>query len=210
MKNLEDIFRPRLTSIPISPALEIGIDAVEAELALRAGNDPDNCFGYFPGFREEAQTLVASNRLADDIPTVEAGNMLFTHNFFRLSTVPQPSIYPYHIDSDAETAISGSFDALEGSIVWRALFNLSGDKDRDVAYLDISVADAIRQGMLRVEAGYMAYTGVVNQHEKVLTIPRRQPGLMHGAIFAANRVFHGGRDGIDGHFVAGYGSVEAI
>lgn len=209
MNRLPIAHHPRLVTVSFTPEQAQLIGAVEAELTSSAQEDEDGCSGYFPGFKDDSMALPQAAQLANAVPAVSLEGIALQHNFFRLSLKSQPSIFPYHIDSDSVTAVTGSLENLRGIAVVRGLINLSSKHHRELAYLDIDVESARQAGCLNERQGYIAYTGEVEGFEKTVSIPPREGMTAQGVLFWASQVLHGGRDGQAGHFVAGYGLEQA-
>jgi hypothetical protein len=185
--------------------------AAETELRTRARVDPDGCCGYFPalaGVPGIVGDLPACQDFAARLPQISYGGAVYRFNFLRLSLAQQSAGPAYHLDSDADTAITGDIAALRQRRILRLLLNLSRSSERSLHYLDVepwSVA-------LAAEGSYLcaARPAALRRYSRVATIPRRHGAAVHGVAFVSNLVLHSGVDDLDGHFVAAYGSVTVV
>lgn len=192
------------------PGDEALVTAAGEELRGKAGSDANGCYGYFPGMRGLADIdsdLPHSQAFAEAVPTITIGDKALGFNFVRTSLVQQRGDAPFHLDSDAATALTGDVGTLGSRLVWRLLLNLSGVHPRTLAYLDANI-DTVR---LSNEGGYIhcedkAAAATARTH----TIAPRAGRLVSGVLFCANRVLHTGRDDENGHFVAGYGCEQPV
>ncbi|MFZ0040461.1 MAG: hypothetical protein WAK93_04080 [Solirubrobacteraceae bacterium] len=187
------------------------VAAVERELRDRAASDADRCCGYFPALAGEdgiIGDLPACRAFAARLPFIWHGGYRYEFNFLRLSSVQQSADASYHLDSDAETALTGDVAALTRREVRRLLLNLSADSDRRLHYVTLdpgSVALAVDGSYIRA-----ADPESLRAYGRVATIPRRDDRLVHGLVFASNLVLHSGVDDECGHFVAAYGVETAV
>ncbi|MCA9309511.1 hypothetical protein KC973_03970 [Candidatus Saccharibacteria bacterium] len=209
MKPLRYEDKPRAVQLELDDTMLRIIQSCEHELATKAHDDKNKCHGYFPGFQPGCPDLPASSELAEELSQVSVGGVDLDFNFVRLSAIHQQSLYPFHLDSDTVTALTGNFNRVRTSTMWRALFNLSSIYDRTIEYLDVDVPTTDKAGLLYEQDGYIAYTGDMVQ-ERTITIPKLVGSTISGVLFKANRVLHGGRDDADGHFVAAYGREVAL
>jgi hypothetical protein len=192
------------------PAISEPAAAAEIELRDRALVDRDRCCGYFPtldGVPGIVTDLPACAEFAIRLPEINCSAALYRFNFLRLSLVQQSANAAYHLDSDADTAITGEVARLGERRIMRLLLNLHPDSDRAVHYLDLDPSSI----ELAVEGSYLgvADPAAVQPYARVLRIPRRRGATVHGIAFASNLVLHSGVDDIRGHFVAAYG-IEAV
>lgn len=205
IRPLEPHRHPRIVALEI-PAIVQAASKAESELRERALVDRDRCCGYFPslagapGIQSE---LPACSAFAASLPRVTCDGAVYRFNFLRLSLVQQSAVPAYHLDSDADTAITGDVARLGERRIMRLLLNLHPRSDRAVHYLDADPSSVV----LAAEGSYLcvADPAPLRPHARVLTIPRRRAESVHGAAFASNLVLHSGVDDTDGHFVAAYG-----
>ncbi len=190
----------------VIPGIAEASTAAASELRERALIDRDRCCGYFPSLAGAPGIhvdLPACAEFAIRLPEIRSAGAVYRFNFLRLSLVRQSSVPAYHLDSDADTAITGDVARLGERRILRLLLNLHQRSDRAVHYIDVdpsSVALAAQGSYLCV-----AEPAAVRSHARVLTIPRRRDATVHGAAFASNLVLHAGVDDAEGHFVAAYG-----
>lgn len=209
MKPLSHGDKPRAVQLELDDITLRRIQSCERELAAKAHSDKNKCYGYFPGFQASCPDLPASSELAEELSQVSVAGVDLDFNFVRFSAIHQQSLYPFHIDSDTATALTGSFNRVRTSTMWRALLNLSSIFDRTIEYLDIDVPTIDKAGLLHEQDGYIAYTGDMVQ-KQTIAIPKLASFTISGVLFKANRVLHGGRDNAGGHFVAAYGREVAL
>lgn len=185
------------------------LEFVEAELQVRASRDPDKCFGYFPGLARVDgidSDLPHSEAFAQAYPTLWREAHL-SFNFLRLSLVGQPSLSPFHLDSDASTALTGETEDLEQRFVWRALINLSTQHVKRLTYLKQFPFDL----PLTPHHGYVqcAPEHVDPRNKRTLVVPEREKAVVRGVILCVSQVLHSGNDEDEGHFIASYGHEQA-
>ena len=202
---LEAARHPAAVELEI-PVVAQGAAAVEHELRVRAGEDPDGCCGYFPalaGDRGIISDLPACHSFAARLPHIWHQGHRYEFNFMRLSLVQQSTDASYHLDSDAATALTGDVAAISCRQIRRLLLNLSAHSDRSLHYLNLDPGSV----ELAVDGAYIraADPEAVRGHGLVATIPRRRRSTVHGLVFASNLVLHSGVDDEHGHFVAAYG-----
>lgn len=193
-------------SLPVDHQL---IDDAEQELTTRAQSDANKCFGFFPGMRKDSIStdLPASRKLAEALPIISSNGKECIFNFLRLSLINQPSISPFHLDSDSATALTGSSESVKTNLVWRLLINLSSSKPRSVIYMNID-SESI---MLSENDGYLSYDDVVEPSLiETVTLDPRKGSQVSAVLFCASKVLHAGKDVEGGHFVAGYGVDEQL
>ena len=147
-------FHPRPVTITSSLPKQLIEDALEA-LRHKAISDASACYGYFPSMLGAAgidHDLPASRRLAESMPVVEIDGRSLHFNFVRLSLVKQLGTSPFHLDSDANTALTGSIATLRHRLVSRLLLNLSSTKSTHAVFLECrSFLHPIgRQGRVRL------------------------------------------------------------
>jgi hypothetical protein len=182
------------------------IDRAERELRRRAATDDNRCAGFFPtlsGVPGIESNFPSCRDLMRLVPKIEHESRAYLFNFIRLSLVCQASQPAWHIDSDAATALTGGHVSPAGRLIHRLLLNLSGTRERVVAYLDVDVLTA---GLVR-DGGYIqpAKSETALGTARRVSIPVREGAVVHGISFVSNRIFHSGQDDTDGHFVAAYG-----
>lgn len=187
------------------------IDDVHAELTRRAASDPDRCFGYFPalnGVDGIDSDLPASKLLEARLPQIEVKGLQLNCNFFRRSLIRQSGDSPFHLDTDADTAVTGEVDTLSTRLVWRLLINLSVEHSRKLAYLD----EDPERLLLQARGGYVHCPDDTIDPDIVrcIDLKPREGRLAQAVLFCSSRVLHTGADGEAGHFVAGYGTEELI
>jgi hypothetical protein len=187
------------------PAVD-AIDGAERELRRRAATDDNRCAGFFPtlsavpGIESDFPSCRDLMRL---VPEIEHESRAYRFNFIRLSLVCQASQPAWHIDSDAATALTGGDVSPASRLIHRLLLNLSGTRERVVAYLDVDVLTA---GLVQ-DGGYIrpARSETALGTARRVSIPVREEAVVHGISFVSNRIFHSGQDDTEGHFVAAYG-----
>ncbi len=139
-------------------------------------------------------------------PQLTADGKTLDFNFVRLSQVRQTGSSPYHLDSDAKTALTGDTTTISDRLVWRLLLNLSDAHPRNLSYLDIDPFS------LPLESGggyiHCPNSKIKKSLKRQVSIPSRQGETVSGLLFCASRVLHTGQDDQFGHFVAGYGTEE--
>ena len=181
--------------------------AAESELSDRALVDRDRCCGYFPalaGAPGIVADLPACQEFAAELPQLSSSATVYRFNFLRLSLVQQSSDPAFHLDSDAETAITGDVAALKGRCILRLLLNLSVRSARNLHYLDVDPWTV----ELAATGAYLhaAHPVALRPYARVMRIPPRRGSTVHGAALRSNSVLHSGVDDPHGHFVAAYGS----
>jgi hypothetical protein len=110
MQPLPPQFHPMQVALML-PVLERFVEAAGEELTRKALRDANGCCGYFPAMSEVAgidDDLPASRCLAESMPVVEIDGRSLHFSFVRLSLVKQLGDSPFHLDSDASTALTGS------------------------------------------------------------------------------------------------------
>jgi hypothetical protein len=202
---LPEVFQPAEITWEF-PGDETLITNAGQELRQRAAADPNGCFGYFPGMQHRSgidSDLPESQSFADTVPSIDLSGRVVGFNFLRLSVVRQNAISPYHLDSDAATAITGDTSTIQQRQVWRFLMNLADEHPRTLSYLDVDPATI----EITDRNGYVhpADPAVAASTERSLTIPPREGRIIRGVLFCASQVLHAGQDDDWGHFVAGYG-----
>jgi hypothetical protein len=202
---LDEAHHPKPIVLPIRSLLR-GAPAVERELRLRARHDVDRCCGYFPalaGTDGIVSDLPACRKFAAEVPQIVHAGTVYHFNFLRLSLVQQSCEPAFHLDTDADTAITGDVETLHRRQVRRLVLNLSPISRRTLHYLDVDV----RSTRLEVHDGYVRVAGTegLGGHEFTAVIPPRDEVSVHGLIFVSNRVLHSGVDDHSGHFIAAYG-----
>jgi hypothetical protein len=184
------------------------VTAAQAELAVQAATDPDQCAGYFPAFAPD-QHLVHAIELANTIPEITVDDTTLGFNFLRYSARQQPQLHGMHLDTDAATAVTGpAMEQQHGREVWRLLLNLHPLLARDVY-----IAPDVSTSKLDCEYrdGYLAVVGGLDTGDiQTITLPQRQGATVAGLLFCANQVPHMGSDSRGGHFVAGYGMERLL
>jgi hypothetical protein len=202
---LPEVFQPAEITWEF-PADESVIGEAQRELWTRAAEDPNGCFGYFPGMQGMEgidNDLPASHYFAKTVPSIDLSGRVLGFNFLRLSIVEQGAISPYHLDSDAATAITGDISTVQDRQVWRLLMNLSGWHPRTLSYLDVdpkSIEITHHEGYV-----HPVDPNVAESTARSLAIPPREGRIVRGVLFCASQVLHTGKDDEWGHFVAGYG-----
>lgn len=195
---------------PVTLALEIqhldeAAMPAENELGMHALADRDRCCGYFPALAGAGilSDLPACAAFADRLPHIAYAGLAYRFNFLRLSLVQQSAEPAYHLDSDADTAVTGEAASLSRRRVLRLLLNLSTRSERTLHYLDVDPCSV----ELAVDGSYVraANPGALHRHARLATVSRRRGTLVHGLAFASNLVLHSGVDDPHGHFVAAYG-----
>lgn len=208
IKALPTQFTPLEVTVTL-PASETSIADAEAELRIKAETDTNHCYGYFPAMKgtDSINTdLPKSQAFAENVPTLEVEGKRLTFNFIRLSLIQQKSDSPFHLDSDAATALTGDTATISKRLVWRLLLNLNDKHARTLSYLDVDTSSmrlTNSDGYIHCEDEQAAET------EKSIAIPPRNGQEVHGVLFCASRVLHTGKDDEFGHFVLGYGCEEA-
>jgi hypothetical protein len=186
------------------------IERVAHELDVRARDDPNRCFGYFPGMAQVPHIehdLPASRAFAQDVPSLRLEEKDLFFNFLRLSRMKQPAKDAFHLDSDAATALTGDQGTLTTRLVLRLLLNLSAMLARTVAYADVD-ASTVR---IRADGGYLfCYDTVPAAAVRRVILPPRQGLVVSGLLLCTNRVLHAGVDDDEGHFVAAYGREDVL
>lgn len=207
-KKLSDTFTPKIVTVAF-PFDESLIQSVEQELSARASQDTDKCFGYFPGMKgrqDIAFDLPISQQFAEQAKTLDVTGKKLYFNFLRLSLVDQPTISPFHLDSDSATALTGDEATMAQRLVWRLLVNMSDTKSRTVVYLNLDPSSI----KLTTYKGYISYPSksITDDMIKSVKLPPRDKNTVSAVLFCASRVLHAGKDMDSGHFVAGYGVDE--
>lgn len=206
----EAAYRPRIIEFEGFVAVE-AIEAVEAELRLHAKADSNQSYGYFPsmGEREGIGTdLPACQEFAKRYPTItpDGFHIPLGFNFLRMSRIRQPARSPYHIDSDAATALTGDVSDIADRRVWRFLMNLNSKHERTLSYLDIDPFS------VELEAGdgyiHIGDTAVGPNDIRTIDVPPRDGHTVSGVLLSVNHVLHTGKDDEHGHFIASYGAEE--
>lgn len=189
------------------PCPESTIALAESELRNKAEQDPNKCWGYFPDLGSKDgidSALPDSQAYAFEASRLAANARVLTFNFLRLSLIEQQSAFPFHLDSDATTALTGERPHT-GKAVWRLLINVSDRHSRNLSYLDVN-PDSLE---LETRRGYTHYPHTLGDLAvTTIAIPPREGSEASGVLFCASRVLHTGRDDEKGHFVAGYGCEE--
>jgi hypothetical protein len=135
----EPSHRPTAVALEIPAVAEIAT-AAQCELRKRALVDRDRCRGYFPaldGAPGILADLPACREFAARLPQIRCSEVIYRFNFLRLSLVQQSADPAYHLDSDADTAITGDLATLRKERVLRLLLNMSTRTERNLHYLDI-------------------------------------------------------------------------
>lgn len=173
--------------------------------------DANRCCGYFPALAGQQgieSDLPCSRQFGSALPKVEMEGMHLSFNFLRISLLQQQGDFPFHLDSDVATALTGDISTLNQRAVWRLLLNLNASHPRQFAYLDLQ-ADASE---LRFGQGYVHYAlaEIPSGALQTIRLLPRSGSIIHGVLFCANRVLHTGQDDENGHFVAAYGCEMPI
>jgi hypothetical protein len=181
--------------------------AAECELSERAVVDHDRCCGYFPalaGARGIFADLPACREFAARLPEIRCPAGVYRFNFLRLSLVQQSTDPAYHLDSDADTAITGDVAMLRERRILRLLLNLSTRTARNLHYLAVNPwsVELVAQGSYLCAAKPAA----LGRYAHAMAVPPRRGSLVHGVAFTSNLVLHSGVDDLHGHFVAAYGT----
>jgi hypothetical protein len=209
-RRLAPRLHPVAVEVDLPPFLAERASRVESELSARAALDRDRCWGYFPALRSvrglEGE-LPACHAFASSLPRIRHGGADYSFNFLRLSLTPQSVDPAYHLDSDADTALTGDVTTLKERRVTRLLLTLSSRSERAVHYLNIDPASVD----LAVDGSYIrvADPSPLAGHGLTAIIAARRDSHVAGLLFAANLVLHSGVDGAHGHFVAAYG-IDAM
>ncbi len=202
-------YLPKLFEIHLSPEESHLIGEAEIELGGRARFTPEKCYGHFPHTTDMfgiATDLPASKQLVDARPDLMVNGKLLPFNFLRLSLIKQLAQAPFHLDSDAETGLTGEVETVLDRTVWRALLNLSRTHPRKLTYLNV---DPITLPLEKVGGYVQCSKKEVNQRAiRSLSIPHRRGTQTFGAILCVSQVLHRGVDDEWGHFIASYGAEE--
>ena len=203
-----------MTEYPLSTQFELPeiaprIEAVQQELSVRAAQDANRCFGYFPSMKNARgieSNLPHSEKLAAIFPEIQLEGKTLAFNFLRLSLIQQTGDSPFHLDSDAATALTGDPTTAHQRRVWRLLLNLHETEPRRFSYLNAAPTSL----PLAIEGGYVHCD---NQHIlpemiETIAVPPREGNRVHGLLFCASQLLHTGQDDEAGHFVASYGCEE--
>lgn len=188
------------------PAVAEAAPAAESELRRRARVDRDRCCGYFPslaGVSGILSDLPACGEFAASLPQITCAGAVYRFNFLRLSLVRQSADPAYHLDSDADSAITGEVAMLSRRRIGRLLLNLSERVDRTLHYVDVDPWSV----ELAAEGSYLcaAQPAALRPYARIMRIPARRGSTVHAVAFASNMVLHSGVDDRNGHFVAAYG-----
>lgn len=206
-QGLSKEFLPQLVSVKLPVASE-AIEAAERELSIKASSDTDRCYGYFPGMSRDGigNNLPLSQKFAQNAAKLMVNGKSVDFNFLRLSLIDQPSISPFHLDSDSATALTGDIATMADRLVWRLLLNLSDSKTRTIIYLDLNPSLV----QLKNDRGYISYPSELITNNLICSVElqARKGDVVNGVLFCASRVLHAGKDMGGGHFVAGYGVDE--
>lgn len=207
-RSLQAAFQPKLVTIELSCRPE-ALREAEAELRSHSLADDNHCYGYFPGMKANQgvdANLPHSQRFAQAVPTLFMDDKLLQFNFMRMSLVRQHGDSPFHLDSDAATALTGDVDTVSERLVWRLLLNVSDDHPRTLAYVDVDPSTVT----LTSQGGYIHCEDakLTAKYKKTIAIPPRRDLRVSGVLFCASRVLHTGQDDEHGHFVMGYGCEE--
>jgi hypothetical protein len=197
--------QPELFAVVLPHAVE-AIERAHEELTLRAKEDANGCFGYFPaleGAEGISNDLPACIAFEATLPKIAYGGMVSLFNFLRLSNRQQYTEPVYHLDTNAATALSGDIATLNSRLVRRMLLNLSPNYSRTLSYLDIDPLSV----ELESTGSYVKLKNPEEYQDRNVTtvIPPREGSKVHAVGFYSNKVLHSGRDDEFGHFVAGYG-----
>lgn len=208
MKPLSGQFQPKLVTVTLDVLPEV-INAVQSELTAKCQADDNKCFGYFPGMSGAVgieSNLPASEAFAKALPALSVDGKDLRFNFVRMSLIKQANDSPYHLDSDAKTALTGDTATVGERLVWRFLLNLSDAHPRTLGYLHIDPFSV----KLATKGGYIHCTSDQYTEDAVqrVVIPPRNGLAVSGVLFCASRVLHTGQDDAFGHFVSGYGCEE--
>jgi hypothetical protein len=185
------------------------LDAAERELYAKATDDSNHCYGYFPGMKGKDgidTELSACKALHDALPMIQIADKQLSCNFIRLSLVKQQGDFPFHLDTDAATALTGDKETLNKRKVWRILLNLSTKHPRTLSYIDADPNTV----ELDYGNGYLHCVDeqAMNERKQSVQIPPRTKTQVSGVLFCSSRVLHTGVDDDNGHFVAGFGCEE--
>ncbi len=200
-------FTPRIIDVELPDAALI--EAVGTELTDRAKGDQDSCFGYFPSLASMADIesdLPMSKRMRTTLPSIEVAGLRLDFNFVRRSLIRQSGDSPFHLDTDANTALTGDVDTLQERLVWRLLLNLSDQHTRRLSYLDKDPLEL----PLQTKGGYLHCPADAVDPGTIrhIDLKPRDGKLAQAVLFCSSRVLHTGTDSEAGHFVAGYGAEE--
>lgn len=204
--SLDPADRPAAVALELPTAAEAAT-AAERELGKRARVDRDRCCGYFPALSGAPgifDELPACREFAARLSQISCSDAVYRFNFLRLSLARQRAEAAYHLDSDADTAITGDIAGLRARRILRLLLNLSARTERGLHYLDLDPWSV----ELHAQGSYMcaARPRSLRRHARVLAIPPRRGPIVHGIAFPSNCVLHSGVDDVHGHFVAAYGA----
>lgn len=207
-RTLDHKFQPRMVKLKLDVKQQL-IHQARKELYERSQVDSNNCFGYFPALANQKDidtTLPSCEALAKTLPKIVMDHKELRFNFIRLSTVQQKGTSPFHLDTDAATALTGNIATLDQRLVWRLLINLNQEAERTLGYLDVNIHDV----SLSNDGGYVHCVDkqAEKQRAQKVTLPRAKGTEVYAVLFCASRVLHTGKDDINGHFVAGYGCEE--
>lgn len=206
-KQLSEVFQPQLLTLKLNIDQNV-IDRAYKELTQHAKGDKNKCFGYFPGMRKDdiSHDLPACKNFAVKLPQLIIEGRQFDFNFMRLSLIKQEGTSPYHLDTDAATALTGDIETLGDRLVWRLLINMHEHSSRTLGYLNVDPTSTL----LDDDGSYVHCVDqeAEKQSARSISIPPRQGTAVHGVLFCASRVLHTGKDDNDGHFVMGYGCEE--
>ncbi len=209
VKPLDRAFQPWLITFDLACS-EADLRAAEIELRGKCEHDDNQCYGYFPAMRGRGSVdtnLPRCEAFAASMPGLVVRDKKLQFNFIRMSLVQQRGDAPFHLDSDAATALTGDTTTVAERLVWRLLLNVSDQHARTLAYVDVDPVTT----KLTSEGGYIHCEdkAVTSRLSKSIAIPPRQGLRTSGVLFCASRVLHTGQDDEHGHFVMGYGCEEA-
>lgn len=201
-------FQPRSVNVQLTCASQLVSD-VQNELTAKAKTDKNKCWGYFPAMKDKASIdtkLPISRRFAQSVPELRVNEFDMNFNFVRLSLVKQTGDSPFHLDTDAATALTGNAATLSKRLVWRLLINLSDKHPRTLSYLDIDSSKIT----LVDDDGYVHCDKKLVTKDVIrrIAVAPRRDNHVSGVLFCASRVLHTGQDDKFGHFVSGYGYEE--
>ena len=208
--SLAATYQPRLVSL-VLPGLSSVLLAAKQELIDKTKADANKCMGYFPGLKKSPLAKAVDfdfpscREFAEAFPSVQLGNETFMFNFVRMSLVRQAGDFPFHLDTDAASAMGGTEQTIATKEVWRILLNMSDTGSRKLEYIDQPSEDF----EIEFHKGYLHTPDkeALNFVRSVDLLPRRGD-TVSAVVLCASKVLHTGRDDDKGHFVAGYGFLK--
>lgn len=163
---------------------------------------------HWPGSKESSASCQRASPSLAGFPASSYAGGAYHFSFVRLSLVQQSVDPAFHLDSDADTALTGDVTGLAEREDLRLLINLSTRSDRALHYLDVDPWSV----PLEVQGSYVraANPTDLDRHACTAMVPRRRGSTVHGVAFTSNCVLHSGVDDADGHFVAAYGTEASV